>query len=178
MRFGILFGVLTTLAALVPLPTLAQGYEPALIRVTGYGGVSLREGITGFRFAEDVRSASVRVTWLRSRLHPWLQAERFVRPGLECQPPLTCIENGWTALVGVSPAFTAGADTEPGVHSYVTTAIGWAFAEEDRFAYLLGIGAAFPITPWLAPSLEFRYEDLPGIRNVLMMNLGIRLDLF
>jgi hypothetical protein len=173
----VLVGLVVLMAA--PQPAAAQGYEPALVRVTGFGGVSLRQGITGFRIAEDVRSASVRVTWVRSRLRPWVQAERFVRPALECQPPLTCNEDGWTALVGVSPAFSpGGADTGPGLHPYVTTAIGWAFAEQDQFAYLLGVGAALPITPWLAPSLEFRWEDLPGIRNVLMMTAGIRLDLF
>ena len=108
-----------------------------------------------------------------------MQAERFVRPDFECSLPLVCNERGWTALAGVSaPLAGRSNDTEPGVHPYLLAGIGWAFSEENRFAYTMGVGAAFPIFRWFAPSLEVRWEDLPGIRNVVMINVGLRLDLF
>jgi hypothetical protein len=158
-------------------PVAAQARDAPAIRFSAFAGASLREAVTGPRFAEDVLSGSFRVTYLRPQLRPWIQVERFVRPELECQPPLTCSEEGWTALAGVT-ATSGRRDTRPGLHVHLMAGIGWAFAEEERLVYALGVGAAYPLTPWLAPSLEFRWEDLPGIRNVFMINAGIRLDVF
>ena len=177
-------GILVLGLALAPLarpaPAAAQAaVDRASIRVTGFGGVSLRQGIDRLRLAEDVLSVSARLTLpRRSGLMPWVQAERFVRPDLDCTLPLACNERGWTALGGVTaPLSGRSNDTGPGVHPYLLAGIGWAFSEENRFAYTMGVGAAFPIFQWLAPSLEVRWEDLPGIRNVVMINLGLRLDL-
>jgi hypothetical protein len=107
---------------------------------------------------------------------PWLQVERFVRPDFICTPPLPCNDAGWTALVGVTAPFFRG--DQAGLNPYLLGGVGWAFSEENRFAYAMGLGFAFRVIPRLAPTLEFRWEDLPGIRNVVMVNLGLRVELF
>ncbi len=35
---------------------------------------------------------------------------------------------------------------------------------------------AVPLSGRIAPTLELRWEDLPGIRNVVMLNLGLIVD--
>ncbi|MGK7310753.1 MAG: hypothetical protein ACN0LA_00805 [Candidatus Longimicrobiales bacterium M2_2A_002] len=159
-------------------PASAQAVDPGAIRVSVFGGGSVREGLSGLGIAQDVLSLSARVTLpFQGRLQPWVQGELFTRPDLECPQTLECNTDGVTVLAGVVAPVTA-ADAEPGLHPYFLGGIGWAFSEEDRFAYLLGIGGAFAFSRRIAPSLEVRWEDLPGIRNVMMVNLGVRLDLF
>lgn len=178
-RAGLL-AIPLVLAAWWATPAAAQR-EPdeAAVRVTAYGGVSLREGLGGLRWAKDVASTSVRLTRPhRVGVQPWIQLERFVRPDFECLPSLACNDTGWTALVGMVAPF-GGADTRPGVlHPYLLAGVGWAFSDENRFAYAMGLGAAFPVVRRFAPAVEIRWEDLPGIRNVVMVNLGLRVDLF
>lgn len=179
-RCAPVLGLALTLAV-VAWPAAAHGQtpDPAAIRVSAFGGFSFREGITGLNVAKDVQSLSARLTLPRQTgLQPWVQGEYFVRPGFECLPTLPCNDAGWTALAGVTASASVQDDTEPGVHPYLLAGVGWAFSAEDRFAYVLGLGLAVVVTHRVAPSLEFRWEDLPGIRNVLMVDLGLRLDLF
>lgn len=153
------------------------GADRPAVRVTAYGGASLRDGVGGLRWAEDVLSTGVRLTYPRRvGYEPWLQAERFVRPDFDCTPPLACNDSGWTALAGVTARFVGG--NEPGVHPYLLAGVGWAFSEENRFAWTMGLGFAFQVIPRLAPTLEVRWEDLPGIQNVATVNLGLRVELF
>lgn len=175
---GTLLAALTAALLLLPAPGTAQSVDPGAIRVSVFGGGSLREDPTGLGVAQDVLSVAARVTLpVQGRFQPWLQVERFTRPELECPAPLQCNTEGMTALAGLVAPFTRN-DTEPGVHPYLVGGVGWAFSDEDQFAYVLGIGGAYAVSRRIAPSVEVRWEDLPGIRNVLMVNLGVRLDLF
>ena len=156
----------------------ADGEGPGLARVNVFAGGSLRQSPAGFGIGREVRSLSVRVVWPRQEaMQPWLRGMWFVRPEVECVPSLPCVTEGWSVLGGVVMPLTE-ADTRPGVHPYFVLGAGWAFASEDRFAYVAGLGTAVALTPWVAPIVEFRYEHLPGLENVLMLNLGVRLDLF
>lgn len=159
-------------------PASAQRGDAGAVRVSVFGGGSIREDISGLGVAEDVLTVSARVTLpFQGRIQPWVQGELFTRPDLECPLTLECNTDGVTALAGFVAPVTA-VDTEPGLHPYFLGGIGWAFSEEDRFAYVLGVGGAFAFSRRIAPSLEVRWEDLPGIRNIMMVNLGVRLDLF
>ncbi|MFO7895244.1 MAG: hypothetical protein R6U63_16140 [Longimicrobiales bacterium] len=173
-------GLALVLAAVFwPAAAHGQTPDPAAIRVSAFGGVSFRDGLTGLNVAKDVQSLSVRLTLPRqTEIQPWVQGEYFVRPDFECLSALPCSDAGWTALAGVTAPISTSGDTDPGVHPYLLAGVGWAFSAEDRFAYVLGVGLAMVVTHRVAPSLEFRWEDLPGIRNVLMVDLGLRLDLF
>lgn len=175
-------GLAWSLAALVlaAYPTLAAAQgddEPATVRVSAFVAGSLREGPSGFGVARDVRSYSARVTLPWPGLQPWAQLGGFYRPDYECLAEVPCNDEGWTALVGVVQSLSPD-DTRPGLNPYLVGGIGAAFSEEDQFAYILGIGAAYPFNRRVAPSVELRWEDLPGITNVLMVNLGLRFDLF
>lgn len=160
-------------------PVAAQSGDGGAVRVSVFGAGSMREGISGLQFAQDVVAFSARVTLPRqSAYQPWVQVQRFTRPDLVCPDGITCTTEGVTALAGVVAPFTRN-DREPGVlHPYFLGGIGWVFAEQEQFAYVLGVGGAYAVTGRLAPSLEVRWEDLPGIRNVMMVSLGLRLDLF
>ena len=159
-------------------PVAAQDGDRATVRVSGFAAASVREGVTGLRFAEDVLTYSARLTLpYQSAYQPWVQAGLFTRPELECPPGLTCSTEGVTVLAGVVAPLSRD-DTGPGAHPYFLGGVGWAFAEEDRFAYVLGLGGAYAVSGRVAPSVEVRWEDLPGIRNVMMVSLGLRLDLF
>lgn len=173
-------GLALALAVLAwPAAAHGQAPDPPAIRVSAFGGVSFRDGPTGLRVAQDVQSLSARVTLPRQTgLQPWVQGEYFVRPDFECLPTLPCNDAGWTALAGVTAPASVHGDTHRGAHAYLLAGVGWAFSAEDRFAYVLGLGLAVVVTHRVAPSLEIRWEDLPGIRNVLMVDLGLRLDLF
>lgn len=160
--------------------TAAAAQEPgerAALRVSGFVAGSLREGPAGFGVARDVVSFSARLMLPRAGPQPWAQVSGFRRPDLECLAGVPCNEDGWTALVGVVQPLSPD-DTRPGLNPYLIGGIGYAFSAEDRFSYVFGIGAAFPFDRRVAPSVELRWEDLPGIRNVLMVNIGLRLDLF
>lgn len=175
---GTLLAALTAALLLVAAPGAAQSVDPGTVRVSVFGGGSIREDPTGLGIAEDVLSVSARLTLpLQGRFQPWVQGEFFTRPDLECPAVLDCNADGVTALAGVVAPFSAD-DTRPGFHPYFLGGVGWAFSDEDRFAFVLGIGGAFAFSRRVAPSLEVRWEDFPGIRNVMMVNLGVRLDLF
>ena len=161
-------------------PAEAQDVPPddrPIVRLTPLVGGSMRERPDGLAFADDVRSVSVRATLPRRGLQPWVQIEAFRRPILVCQTGIPCNTEGWTALAGVVAPISPN-DMEPGVHPYFLGGIGWAFSEESQYAYTLGAGVAVALTRRVAPSAEVRWEDLPGIRNVMMLNLGLRVDLF
>ena len=159
-------------------PAAAQTPEGPALRVRVLAGGSIRQKPNGLAIAEDVRTLAARLTLPRqARLQPWVQAQAFTRPGLACDGSLPCNTGGWTALVGVTAPFSAD-DLEPGVHSHLLAGIGWGFSEQDRFAYLVGAGMTFAWMPRLAPTLEVRWEDFPGIQNVIMIHVGLRIDLF
>ena len=158
----------------------AQGQElrdPSLVRVSAFAAASLREGPTGLGVGRDVLSVTARVTWPRRGIQPWAQVGAFTRPNLSCLPGLRCNSEGWTALAGVALPFSRD-DTQPGVQSYLLGGVGVGVSEETTAAYLVGVGSSLVILPRVAPSLEVRWEHLPGIRNVVMLNLGVRIDLF
>lgn len=172
--------MLAALAVMVgSVPAAAQEpSEAALVRTSAFVAGSLREGLDGFGVARDVRSLSFRVAVPRRQaMQPWLQLGRFVRPDLECPQGVACNVDGWTALVGAVFPLSADA-TRPGVHPHLVGGVGGAFSAQDKLVYLLGVGAAVPLAPRVAPVIEFRWEDLPGIRNVLMATFGLRVDLF
>lgn len=162
-----------------PAPASAQRIDrQGLVRVSAFAAGSFREGPTGFGVARDVVSYSLRLTLPRGAgMHPWLQAGWFVRPDLECPADLTCNTEGWTARGGVTLPLSTD-DTRPGLHPYLLAGIGMAFSEEDELSWLFGFGTALALTPRLAPALELHWDQLPGIRNVLMLNLGLRIGLF
>lgn len=152
--------------------------EPALVRAAAFVAGSLREGPTGLGVARDVRSVSFRLEMPRpGSAQPWVQIAGFLRPDLECPPEVPCNTDGRVALAGLTLPLSLD-DTRPGVHPYFVAGAGAAFSTERAFAYLMGIGAAIPLTPRVAPALEIRWETLPGIRNVVMATLGLRVDLF
>ena len=155
----------------------APSRDRPVVRLTPFVGGSLRERPDGLGLADDVRSLSLRATLPRRGFQPWAQIEAFSRPNLECPAGIPCNTEGWTALVGVVAPITPN-DLEPGAHPYFLGGVGWAFSEEDQFAYTVGAGVALALTRRLAPSAEVRWEELPGIRNVVMLNLGLRIDLF
>lgn len=181
-------GRFATLAAAVSLvlaaasPVAAQ-YEEVRptglgLRVSGFAAGSLREGPDGIRLAKDVRSLTARITLVRPLSYqPFLQYERYGRPDLPCVAGFPCNDQGWIGLVGVTLPLTYGED-RPGLHPYAIAGIGWVFSDENKFTYQLGAGFALAFTRWFAPSLEFRWEDLPSLRNVVMVHLGLRLTLF
>lgn len=156
---------------------LVQGGETGAIRVSGFAAGSWRGGPGGLRLAEDVLSVSGRFTLARFGFQPWIQGEYFTRPDLQCLPGVPCNDDGWTVLAGVVAPLSVR-DTQPGLHLYLLGGIGWAFSAENRFTYLMGLGGAYAVTRRIAPSMEVRWEDPPGIKNVVMVNLGLRLDLF
>lgn len=162
-----------------PAPIRAQGIDrQGLVRVSAFVGGSFRDSPAGFGVARDVVSYSLRLSLPRGAgMHPWLQAGRFVRPDLECPAELTCNTEGWTARVGVTLPLSTD-DTRPGLHPYLVGGIGMAFAEEDELSWLVGFGTALALTPRVAPVLELHWDQLPGIRNVLMLNVGLRIGLF
>lgn len=180
-RIRLLAGVLLGLALgplTPPAAAQAQTFDRPTIRVAGFGGASLRQGLTGLAIAEHALTVSGRLTWLRRGFRPWVQGEYFTRPGLECPGGIVCNEDGWTALVGVAAPLSARSDFQPGVHPYLLGGVGWAFSVENQFSYLFGVGAAFAFTRRIAPSLEIRWEDFPALTNVVMLTLGLRIDLF
>lgn len=171
---------LFALVAATALPaTHAAGQQsdhPAF-RVSVFGAGSLRDSPTGFRVARDVISYSVRFTLpRRASFHPWVQAGRFERPELDCRPGIPCNDDGWTVHGGVALPLSVD-DTRGGPNVHLLTGLGAAFSAEDRFSYALGFGLSYPVARW-APSGELVWVDLPGIRNVMMLNLGLRVDLF
>lgn len=177
MRSTIL-GLAAVLVLAGGAPAAAQTPEGPALRVRVLAGGSVRQKPTRIAIAEDVRTLAARLTLPRqARLQPWIQAQAFTRPRLVCPETLACNTDGWTALIGVTAPFSAD-DLEPGVHSHLVAGIGWGFSEQDRFAYLFGGGMTFAVIPRLAPTLEVRWEDFPGIQNVIMVNLGLRIDLF
>lgn len=172
--------VAMALAALVA-PEAGSAQRPGSgtgIRVTGLAGGSFREGPSGFGLARDVVTYSLRLS-LRSGLgfQPWIQAGQFTRPDLVCPSALPCSSEGWHLRGGVVLPFSPD-DTGPGVHLYLLGGLGGAFSEQDRFSVVLGIGGSVPLTPWFAPVVEVHWDQLPGISNVVMANLGVRIDLF
>ncbi len=170
--------LLAALSVAWPGHALGQESGQGALRVTGMVGGSLRDGLNGFGVARDVVNFSVRLSLPKGLgIQPWVQAGGFNRPDLICEAALPCNTEGWTLRGGVALPFSPD-DSRPGVHPYMIGGIGAAFAEEDTFSWLLGIGTSYSLTPRLAPVFELRWEDLPGIRNVLMLNLGLRLDLF
>lgn len=176
-RIPVAWALAALLLVMWTAPAAAQEDDRATLRLSGFVAGSLREGPAGFGVARDVRSFTVRLTVPRLGLQPWAQVGGFYRPDFECIAGVPCNDEGWTALVGVVGPLSPD-DTRPGVQPYLVGGIGAAFSEEDQFAYILGIGASVPLNPRVAPSVELRWEDLPGITNVLMVNLGLRLDVF
>ncbi|MDX1673804.1 MAG: hypothetical protein R3314_03285 [Longimicrobiales bacterium] len=177
---GARYGAAVLLAALVGAPAEAQDAptdDGPIVRLSTFVGGSLRERPDGLGLADDVLSASVRATLPRRGFQPWAQVEAFRRPNLACPAGIPCNTEGWTALAGVVAPITPN-DMEPGAHPYFLAGIGWAFSEESQFAYTLGAGVGLALTRRVAPSAEVRWEELPGIRNVVMLNLGLRVDLF
>lgn len=171
-------GAAVMMAWAVPVSVRAQDRpERPLVRASAFVAASLREGPTGIGVGRDVRSFSARVTWSRRGVQPWVQASGFTRPDLACLPGLPCNTDGWTALAGVTLPFSRD-DSQRGIHSYFLGGVGAGFSEESIFAYLLGVGTTLAIVPRVAPSFEVRWEDLPGIRNVVMLSLGLQVDLF
>ena len=171
------------LAAMASLAWPAEGAAQvvdgdASVRVWTFAAGSLREGPSGFGFARDVVSYSLRVSLPRGAdVQPWVQAGWFERPDLECPAGAVCNLDGWTARAGVILPFSTD-DTRPGLHSYLVGGIVMAFATEDELSWLLGLGMTLTVTPSFAPAVELHWDQLPGIRNVLMINLGARISLF
>ena len=170
------------LAALMALacvaPSSAQRIDgQGRVRMSAFAAGSFREGPDGFGVARDVVSYSLRLTLPRGMgLHPWVQAGRFIRPDLECPADLTCNADGWTARGGVTLPLSTD-DTRPGFHPYLVGGIGMAFSEQDELSWLFGFGSALALTPRIAPAVELYWDQLPGIRNVLMLSLGLRISL-
>lgn len=178
-RRAVVVAALTALAVLT-WPETGSAQRPGSgtgLRVTGLVGGSFREGPSGFGVARDVVTYSVRLSLRRGMgLQPWVQAGGFTRPDLTCLPDLPCSSEGWTLRGGVVLPFSPD-DTRPGVQPYLVGGLGGAFSEQDRFSVALGIGVAVPLAPWFAPVVELQWDQLPGISNVLMVNLGLRIDL-
>ncbi|NIP77997.1 MAG: hypothetical protein GWM90_01855 [Gemmatimonadetes bacterium] len=148
------------------------------VAVAGFVAGSLLGGADGSGFADDVVGASMRLTLVRRRaLQPWVQLDAFDRPDLECLEGLACNEDGWIARVGATLPLSTD-ENRPGVQPRVFAGIGAGFSEETEFSYVLGIGAGWLITPRVMPVFEFRWEQLPGIRNIVMLNGGLRIGLF
>jgi hypothetical protein len=159
-------------------PATAQQDDDPAVWVSAFAAGSLREGLTGFRVARDVVGGSVRLTALRDgALQPWLQADAFRRPDLECVEDLPCNDDGWLARVGATVSLSAEND-RPGLQPHLLGGMGAGFSEETEFSYLLGFGVGWLVSPRLTPLLEFRWERIPGLRNVFMLNGGIRIGLF
>lgn len=164
--------------AVCATPASAQrADEAAGVRVSGFAAVSFREGLDGVRVARDVLTASARVELPRLLPRLWAQADLFERPQLDCSPEITCNREGLALFVGGTLPLSLD-DTRRGVHPYGLGAAGVGFSAETTLAYIVGFGAAIVPTDRVAFSAEARFETLPGIRNILMANLGVRLDLF
>jgi hypothetical protein len=180
-RRAVAVGTLTALAVLAgPEAGSAQRMGSGTgLRVTGLVGGSFQDSPTaGLGLARDVVSYSLRLSLRRGNgIQPWVQGGWFTRPDLVCPADLVCSSEGWTLRGGaVMPFFPD--DTRPGVQPYLLAGLGGAFSERNRFSVLLGIGAAVPLTRWFAPVVELQWDQLPEISNVLMVNLGLRIDLF
>ena len=170
-------------AALAVLAMPASGQRSVdadrpTIALTGWGGVSIREGQSSFRFAEDLRTYGIRVALTRFGVHPWVQADRFVRPDLVCPGVGDCATEGFLFRAGATLPLVVDPD-EPGLQPRLVSGIGLSLADDrTRFSYLLGIGATWVLHPRLAPAFEVRWERVPGLRNVVMLNAGMRFGLF
>lgn len=173
-----------TLAALAAgsllLPGRAVAQEEVigpLIQLTGWGGVSLREGAQSLRVGKDYVAFGLRATWWRGgAVRPWLQGDRFERPELVCVAGLPCSDQGWLVRAGIVVPFSDD-DSIRGVHPYLAAGMGAGFGDDTIFAYMGGIGIHWTVTPRVAPSAEFRFERVPGLRFIYTLNGGIRIGL-
>lgn len=179
-RRAVALGAVIALMALA-WPDVGSAQRPGSgtgLRITGLVGGSVREGPAGFGLARDVVSYGARLTLRRGMgIQPWVQVGGFTRPDLVCPDNLTCNSHGWTVRGGVALPFSPN-DTRPGIQPYLLGGLGWGFSEQNKFSVLLGIGFAAPLTPWFAPVVELQWVQLPGTTNILMVNLGLRLDPF
>lgn len=167
-------------ALLLPIAVVAQEEEEVIgptLQLTGWGGVSLREGAESFRVGKDLVSFGVRATlWRRGPLHPWVQADRFERPNLVCVVGIPCTDQGWLLRGGILVPFSDD-ESVRGVHPYLTAGLGAGFSDNTFFSYLGGIGLHWTLWPRIAPSAEFRFERVPGLRFIYTLNGGIRIGL-
>ncbi len=163
--------LLLVLATAAPLA--AQRPEPRF-QVTPFAGISVRESGTGLRIGDDVVAYGLRAVLPGSGFQPWLEVGGFQRPELECVEYLACNDAGWVVRSGAM-AVVSAAPGRPGVHPRLVGGIGVAFSEETTFSHILGIGVAWRLNPWLAPTLDFRWERLPRI-DILLVDLGLRVD--
>lgn len=173
--------VLVLVGLILPGPLAGQGREAEghpLFFVTGSGGLSIREGQATLRFAEDLRELGGRITlYLPRAVLPWIQVDRFTRPDLFCPGGAECYPEGTLLRAGFTLPVTED-DLAPGVHPRLVAGIGAAFTEgHTGFSYLLGVGVAWPLHPRLAPTAEVRWERLPGLRNIVMLNAGLRVGI-
>ena len=166
-------GLLVTAGGLEAQSRADEAGRGAWLAITPWGGFSMRQNIGRIAF-DDVVHAGLRLELRRWRTWPFVQFDRFVRPGLECVEPFTCYDEGWQIRGGV----TAGMpdDTQPGLHSAVALGLGAGIVDgEASFTYLGGLGLHYNIAPRLAPRLEIRWERYPGIKNIVVAALGLRL---
>lgn len=173
-----------TLAAVGARPLSGQGRGPAgdydapslRLALTVHAAASLQDNLGRFGVGRDVVTYGLRVTGVRrTGVHPWVDAGRFERPGLECVSTLPCARSGTLARAGVtiplSPNFQ-----EPGLHGSAHAGLGAAFADETSVSYTIGFGIDWRRIPRLSPTVGVRWEHIAGI-NFTMLTGGLRLDL-
>lgn len=175
---GFLLGPLL-LAAAGPAAAQRRGGDgdPPRALLAAWSGLSLREGQTEFRFAEDVIEVGARLTLNREwAFKPWVQVDWFTRPELTCLEGFPCNDDGIVLRGGLTLPISDD-DTRPGVHPRLLAGVGVGISDETELAYMLGFGAAWSLHPRLAPVFEFRWERVPGFRNVAILGIGLRLGL-